>query len=159
MTLSQRGCYNEDLILTMDEALVQFDMFGKSTVHLKGDKNVIRIAGGEKNRLTVVLICSQSGIKLRPQIIFRVSESGSIAKKLSQQLEDAGINVDLRRRQYKFTHERGHHEGSLAPVLLQGANSKLRGYMDSHDQDNTDFVRNGGDGTGSNNDVTKITKD
>jgi pogo transposable element with ZNF domain len=63
---------SDDLIINMDETPVWQDTAYSTTIEIKGTAKVMGLnSGGAKTRLTAVLACTKSGIKLPPLVIVK----------------------------------------------------------------------------------------
>ena len=84
----KRKKYGEDFdasnIFNMDETPIYLESISKKTVALIGQKSInIRSNGGEKTRITVILLISASGEKLPPLLIFKGEKDGRKEKALN----------------------------------------------------------------------------
>ena len=84
----KRKKYGEDFdasnIFNMDETPIYLESISKKTVAPIGQKSInIRSNGGEKTRITVILLISTSGEKLPPLLIFKGEKDGRKEKALN----------------------------------------------------------------------------
>ena len=81
-----------ELIINMDETPIYFDIPEKTTIELKGTKNVkISTFGNDKSRVSVILAIVGNGDKLAPMMIFK-GQPGKTNEKKLQELEDVKNN-------------------------------------------------------------------
>ena len=76
-----------DRLINVDETPLYMEMPSQKTIELKGTKDIeVTTFGGEKERISLILVIAGNGGKLPPILIFKAKKGGNLEKTLNQYL-------------------------------------------------------------------------